>query len=681
MREDHAAMEQPDPARTCPVCRRASPPDARFCAGCGHRFIAEEGAFEVPIADPLIGRIIADRYRIDQLLGRGGMGIVYRVEHVRMGKLMAMKLLHGALAHDRDVRMRFRREAEAASKLDHPNTVQVFDFGYSEGLMYLVMELLGGRDLATVLDTEGPLPFDRVARIAVQICGSVGQAHARGIVHRDLKPENIRVLTDPGEPDFVKVMDFGLAKLRESREEAANASVTRAGFIIGTPYYMAPEQIRGESPDPRTDIYALGALMYKCLTGEPPFWAPTPVGVLTKHLTDPLVPPSQRRGRWDLPPEADAIIARAMAKDPRDRFASMDELRAELASFLRARQESAGSQATERPTLPTLAYELTRSGRRVEVATRADVDRYERRLRIQAWVVRFVVLGVLGALVAAGTWALYRWRPGAHPEAVSEEVEPNDTPALAALLPEGRSVRGYLGRRSSPERGDADVWMLDRRGGGKRVVRIEFSGLPNMDTVLEIFRAGQSDPLVVVDAGGVGSPESVPNFVLQESTRYLVRVREVWEVARYPTENVSDAYVLSWTGVDPEPGDEREVNDTLSLAESIPPGEMRRGYIGWQDDVDVFCLSRDAERVVAVLEPVRSLDLVLRHLDRTTGHETIYDAGRIGAGESSAEIARASAGTTCFSIAARVGDGVPSSDPNERWTLRLISRAEERGAP
>jgi tRNA A-37 threonylcarbamoyl transferase component Bud32 len=237
------------------------------------------------------------------------MGVVYRVEHVRIAKLMAMKLLHGALARDKDVVKRFKREAEAVSKLDHPNTVQVFDFGQSEGMIFLVMEYLSGRDLGQMIKDEGPLSFDRAARIAAQVAGSVAQAHERGIIHRDLKPENIMVLEGRGISDYVKVLDFGLAKLRED-EMQGEKSITRAGSILGTPYYMAPEHIRGEEVDARSDVYAMGALIYKTITGVPPFWATTPVGVLTMHLTEDLVPPSERPGREDLPEDADRITRR-----------------------------------------------------------------------------------------------------------------------------------------------------------------------------------------------------------------------------------------------------------------------------------------------------------------------------------------------------------------------------------
>ena len=222
------------------------------------------------------------------------MGAVYKVEHLAMGKLAAMKVLHPSLTQDREVAQRFRREAEAVSKLSSPNTVQVFDFGESSGSLYLVMELVKGEDLGAILRRDGPMPFARLAPMMMQVCDALSEAHEAGIVHRDLKPENLLVSRARDGRDVVKVLDFGLAKLRDSEELN---QVTARGSLIGTPFYMSPEQIRAEELDGRCDIYSLGALMYRMLTGAHPFTAPTPVAVLTQHLTDELVPPSRARSR------------------------------------------------------------------------------------------------------------------------------------------------------------------------------------------------------------------------------------------------------------------------------------------------------------------------------------------------------------------------------------------------
>lgn len=664
--------------RACPSCGRPNPADARFCAGCGHRFRGEEAESEPEhIADPLLGRTIADRYRIDQVIGRGGMGIVYRVEHVRIGKMMAMKLLHGELARDKDVVKRFRREADAVSKLDHQNTVQVFDFGRSEGLMYLVMELLAGKDLGVIVELERALPFERVARIAAQIAGSVAQAHARGIVHRDLKPENVRILADGAEPDFVKVMDFGLAKLREN-EEASSASITRAGLIVGTPYYMAPEQIRGEATDPRTDVYALGALMYKCLAGVPPFWASTPVGVLTKHLTDAVVPPSVKTVRPDIPipKEAEAIVLRAMEKDPRARHESMDELRHELLSWLRSRGEDTAPFSLDRVARPTAApHEVTDSGRRIQVATRTEVERYERRLRVQTWLLKGLGLAAIVALAGGAYWSFRHLR--GDPDAAVQstfEREPNDLASQANELPIGQEHTGHLGRRQSTERSDVDLWLLRNPSGRARSVSIAFSGIPNMDAVLEIFRGTQSEPVLIIDGAGVGGAESVPNFALVDSI-YYVQLREKWVPGRFPTENVSDEYRIRWDERHAVPGDEREINDTHALAERIEEGVARQGFIGWADDVDVFCAAADVERAVVILESTPTLDLKLQVEERHTDRMRIVDETRVG-GTERVNLTEVRAGSTCLLVSARPREGVPGSDPSEQYSLRLVREAE-----
>ncbi len=663
--------------RACPSCGRPNSLDARFCAGCGHRFRGEETETEPGhVADPLIGRTIADRYRIDQMIGRGGMGVVYRVEHVRIGKMMAMKLLHGELARDKDVVKRFRREADAVSKLDHQNTVQVFDFGRSEGLMYLVMELLGGKDLGVIVELERALPFERVARIATQIAGSVAQAHVRGIVHRDLKPENVRILADGVDPDFVKVMDFGLAKLREN-EEAASASITRAGLIVGTPYYMAPEQIRGEATDARSDVYALGALMYKCLAGVPPFWAPTPMGVLTKHLTEGVVPPSVKTLRPDLriSKEAEAIVMRAMEKDPRARQQSMDELRGELLSWLRSRGEDTAPFSLERVTRPSeVPYEVTDSGRKVQVATRTEVERYERQLRAQTWFLKLFGIVLCAGLIAGGYWSFHRFRGDMEGESRGAfEREPNDLASQANELPIGQERIGHLGRRQSPERSDADLWLLRNPGGRIRPVSITFSGVPNMDTVLEIFRGTQRDPVLIVDNAGVGGGERVPNFALVDPI-YYVQVREKWAPGRFPTENVSDEYRVRWEESHVRQGDEREINDTRALAERIEEGEARQGFIGWLDDIDVFCAASDIERAIVILEPTPTLDLKLQVEERHTDRVRVMDESGIG-GTERVNLNDVRAGSTCLFVSAREREGAATSDTSERYSLRIV-RAE-----
>jgi serine/threonine protein kinase len=662
------SVESASLSLVCPDCGRKNPADARFCAACGFRFGAEDDLDDSDHdggADPLLGRLIADRYRIEHLLGRGGMGVVYRVEHVRIAKLMAMKLLHGALARDKDVVKRFKREAEAVSKLDHPNTVQVFDFGQSEGMMFLVMEYLSGRDLGQIIKEDGPLAFDRAARIAAQVAGSVAQAHERGIVHRDLKPENVMVLDGRTITDFVKVLDFGLAKLREE-EVQGEKSITRAGSILGTPYYMAPEHIRGEEVDARSDVYAMGALLYKAITGVPPFWASTPVGVLTMHLTEDVEPPSSRAPKLDLPEDADRIVLKAMAKEPKDRFQSMDAFRQELIAYLAAIGKDEGLESTRLTRLSGRPVP-TESGRQREVATRGDIDHYERSLRRRSQMGWALVALFFVSAIAAGAWAFFTRDPV---DTRTAELEPNNTIGAANVLPEGRTFTAQLGKRQDEQRSDADFYTIQNPGRDRRVVRVEVTALPNMDIVFELFREGISSPLLTADSGGIGQPEVVPNFVI-DGPRYYVRVRELWESGSRPTENVSDTYQVRWRYADPEEGDEREVNDSLELAERVRMGETRRGFIGWGGDEDVYCLEGAATDVVARVEGVSSLDLVLEVIDRPTSRVTRVDASPLGQGEISEPVARADDGTYCVEVSAhRPKEGLGNA-PDERYVLHI----------
>src|SRR4029079_16853247 len=188
-------------------------------------------------------KVVDGRYRVLEVIGRGGMGVVYRVEHLRMGKVAAMKVLHRDLAHDPEIVQRFEREAAAISKLHHPHTVQVFDFGTAQGALYLIMEYVRGLDLARIIGRDGPMPWARCAPLLAQICGALQEAHELGIVHRDLKPENVLITRTTGGRDYAEVRDFARA---ETAPRGAPTRQTERNAIVGTPYFMAPEQIRGE---------------------------------------------------------------------------------------------------------------------------------------------------------------------------------------------------------------------------------------------------------------------------------------------------------------------------------------------------------------------------------------------------------------------------------------------------
>ncbi len=246
--------------------------------------------------DPWIGQVVNGKFRVEALVGQGGMGRVYRAKHLTLDRPVVLKMLHKDFSTDPQVVQRFQREARAASRLNHPNSIAVLDFGEAEdGTLFMAMEFLAGRDLARVIGDEFPLGDARIVRIGAQMLSALAEAHVQGIVHRDLKPENVMIEPRRGEPDFVKVLDFGIAKI--TSPGANEPKLTQAGLVCGTPEYMSPEQARGAELDSRTDLYSTGVILYQMATGELPFQSDTPVGFLTKHLTETAGPGARALGR------------------------------------------------------------------------------------------------------------------------------------------------------------------------------------------------------------------------------------------------------------------------------------------------------------------------------------------------------------------------------------------------
>ncbi len=323
----------------CPHCGADQPDQARFCGVCGRAATGTEPSYKdlgggAPAATPdLVGREIGGRYRVLAKLGEGGMGAVYRGEQISLKRSVAIKVLRPELSRDPGLVRRFNAEAELAAKLSHPHTVNIYDFGQdADGSLFIAMEMLEGRSLRQAMTQDGPLPPWRALSIAQQIAGSLADAHRHGIVHRDLKPDNV-MLTERGrDKDVVRVLDFGIAKLRDDNRQTVNA-MTRAGDLVGTPQYMAPEQIRGEQVDGRTDVYALGAMLYEMLTGRLPFEGPTVMAILSKHLIDNPEPPSVRRPDLGLPPALDGLVMAALSKDAGHRPPTMERFGEDLAAL------------------------------------------------------------------------------------------------------------------------------------------------------------------------------------------------------------------------------------------------------------------------------------------------------------------------------------------------------------
>lgn len=280
--------------------------------------------------DELVGQVIADRYRVLAPIGGGGMGLVYRAEQITLGKTVAIKVLKREYSDQPIYLERFLQEARAASQIGHENVVDIIDFGQIPGgSAFFAMEHLEGEDLDQVLDREGRLPWSRVRLIVRQVMRALEAAHRRGIVHRDMKPANCFMVRRSDGIDQVKVFDFGIAKVKDLNAEGTSG-LTQTGAIFGTAKYMAPEQARGEKVDHRTDIYALGVMMFELLTGRVPFLGDNFMQVLTQHLTSPPPVPSTVAPEAGIAPEVDHLILRAMSKNPDDRFGSMAEFEAAM---------------------------------------------------------------------------------------------------------------------------------------------------------------------------------------------------------------------------------------------------------------------------------------------------------------------------------------------------------------
>jgi len=319
-------------AKVCPRCGRRYDAAASFCQKDGVPLLASS-AGEAEAPDPWLGQVLLDQFRIEERIGAGGMGAVYRARQTSVDRDVAIKLLLPDLMQNPDAVRRFHREARVSTALDHPHVVRVMLFGeLADGSLYLVMELLRGRSLAELLRVEGSLSVERALHIATQACDGVGEAHGHGIVHRDVKPENVFLVQKGGDPDYVKVLDFGIARL-ETGGDASQA--TQSGLVFGTARYISPEGAAGEPADARSDVYSLGVMLYQMLCGETPFDAPTPVTLLMKHVQETPPDLRSRPGGRGVPDVVAGVVMRALSKDPDRRPANAPELAAQLRAAMR----------------------------------------------------------------------------------------------------------------------------------------------------------------------------------------------------------------------------------------------------------------------------------------------------------------------------------------------------------
>jgi len=384
---------------------------------------------EGPAADPFEGKTLVSRYRMIRRVGTGGFGAVYEAEDTKIRKRVAVKVLARDLVGDASMVSRFRKEAEAASKVGHENIIDITDFDRTpDGHYFLVMEFLDGTDLGTIIRNGEKISLARVLDIMIQVCRGLDKAHEKGIVHRDLKPGNIFLTARGSIVDFVKLLDFGITKFTEMDEDGSR--LTRTGQIIGTPMYMSPEQALGEEEiDHRADIYSLGVIMYELVTGQPPFTAVNYLGIIAQHASDPPTPPSKVRPDLEIPVEVEDIILRTLAKRPDDRYPSCVEMEEALVHALGGVDPAiaVGYNPGARP--PSILTTHTRLSQRRLSSGRT----------MPLWLIFVIaaVVGVGGAVVASLTRSGGPQKLGGAPDAgapVAVPLKPDSAPVEVVVI-------------------------------------------------------------------------------------------------------------------------------------------------------------------------------------------------------------------------------------------------------
>ena len=589
------------PDLKCKSCGAIVPQGNTYCGACGAKLQPIDEAVE----DHLLGEVIDERFRLLEILGAGGMGTIYLAEHVGIGKRVAVKLLRADLRGQPTLVHRLRREAMAVSKLTDIHTINVFDFGIWNGLVYLVMEYLQGEDLASVLSRERRVSVPRALRIARQVCSSLAEAHAVGVVHRDLKPENIFMTRSTSGDELVKVLDFGLAKILNPQDRPEVMFETQDGALLGTPYFMSPEQVLGEAIDARTDIYALGALMYRMLTGLVPFRGKTPMEVLEGHVSGRLKAFAEVATGLDVSSEVEDFVRQLMSRNPKKRPATAmsvekalaelsggpttgsapvvvpdDEVSAEFLvttespppSGMALRFERAVSTQLNLGELPTqddpsgpgdlgdVTGETSSPYGGIEAAPSdpgfsmgedgeslpADLGRLAQRHHADLYARRLarkrrVRLVMLLLLLSGAIGGTYYYVEVLGGIPLTKEVEPNDETHQANVLRPEHPIKGFIGRRSKSDRSDRDFYSIEIPE-GKEQINVRLSGVPTLDLVLDGYTYG-GKRLAKGDNGRAGEGESITLPVGKEK-RILVAVREVWVKGVAPLENSTDAYTL-----------------------------------------------------------------------------------------------------------------------------------------
>jgi len=427
--------------KVCPVCSTEFPDEVKFCANDGSTLRAA-----APAAS-LIGQVLADRYHVVKKLGEGGMGQVYLAEHVKMGRKSAIKVMNPAMTHDPDAVARFNREAANASRITHPNVCAVYDFGETpDGMIYLAMEFIEGEPLTDILERDGALPVPRAVEIFRQTADALQAAHDLGIVHRDLKPDNIMITRGRDGGDWVKVVDFGIAKAVGGDE--SGQKVTKTGLVVGTPEFMSPEQLSGDKVDGRSDLYSLALVFFRMLTGQLPFHAETVQETMIKRLTDEPAQLAEARPDLHFPSGLQQVLDQALARTPAQRYQSVAKFAADVRSVAGASGSLTSATPATRADLEAKTQILDSSATKVSAArgaapaTRATTGAPRKRSLVPLLVGAVLVLG------GGGAGAAVLLRHGGAPQPGGPT--PSDTNHRATTVPTDS------GRRGTPRVGQAE---------------------------------------------------------------------------------------------------------------------------------------------------------------------------------------------------------------------------------
>ncbi|MEM1007869.1 MAG: serine/threonine-protein kinase [Myxococcota bacterium] len=615
----------------CPA-RDLEQSHARFCSKCGRALQIQSQA-----EDPLVGEVISQRYRVLRVLGRGGMGIVYKVEHLAMGKTMAMKLLHAHVHSRQSAVRRFRQEIKIVSRLSHMNTISVFDCGVTQdGHLFVVMEYLRGSDLEVVLREQTFLEKRRAVYIAQQVCASLAEAHHMQIIHRDIKPANIVLLDQQGTNDFVKVLDFGIAKLVEEQ----GGVMTEVGLIIGTPYYMAPEQAMGRVVlGPSADIYSLGVVLFEMITGRLPFLGEQTADFIHAHVQREAPAPSDCTDYQEIDEVLNQIVLRCLEKRERDRYPDIVSLQEALQAYLLefghpatpvpiniSSVKSSVSEKSEPTAMPSHLFggvsgvpshsvgevhprehiavsESPADSSAESVATRSDWDRVERVWRRRVWLRTWGVLFLLFLSFLGGAWYFFReawmglWIRRGEVYHLRER-EANNTILEANLIRVGHWIRGELGKRLEISRSDHDWYRFRLLEKHVHHVSLFLKAPKGLDVELGLYRLERTreegqlrdKPVEIhsVDVSRAGGLERLRQYQLKSGSYYLL-VRELLMRDSAPKE-FRGLYKVKVQDVKLPPHHEIEPNGRFERATQVSYAAQISGYFDREKDIDFFSM-------------------------------------------------------------------------------------------